>query len=343
MLIINCPGFFDRGMNIDEEDQCYVLVFEKGTEGSGNGEFKMPYDIELDIDGNIYISDAVNNNIQIFSNEGDFNTSIGDNDLKYPSGIALTTTGAVYVADMGNHRILRYDSLTATPTVISVSDGTAGNGVGEFNQPEGIDADSSQSYLIVADTGNRRLQLYNISSSEWQVISSSTAIGSFSKISDVVFDTKSPPNIYFVEKDKHRMIKLSHTGAAEWYDYEIAQTSDNEDFIIGKESGIGVAGSEKGSFNFPRGIANLSDKYIYVSDTLNNRIQKFDYDANIIEAWENDGYIDDEDSPGSDNIDYPVGIYVDDSENVYIIETNAYRYKKFKYRCGEGEEGDGEE
>jgi len=43
-----------------------------GIGGKGNGQFDTPQDIATDSNGNIYVSDTVNNRIQKFSSNGNF-------------------------------------------------------------------------------------------------------------------------------------------------------------------------------------------------------------------------------------------------------------------------------
>jgi sugar lactone lactonase YvrE len=47
----------------------------------------------------------------------------------------------------------------------------------------------------------------------------------------------------------------------------------------------GAAGSEDGQFKFPQGIAIDTAGNVYVADSLNYRIQKFDRDGNFIAKW----------------------------------------------------------
>ena len=48
------------------------LTFSRsfGSKGSGNGQFKSPYDIAIDSEGLVYVTDYGNNRIQKFSPEG---------------------------------------------------------------------------------------------------------------------------------------------------------------------------------------------------------------------------------------------------------------------------------
>lgn len=48
----------------------------------------------------------------------------------------------------------------------------------------------------------------------------------------------------------------------------------------------GSPGSGNGQFNWPQGIAVDSSGYVYVADTQNYRIQKFDSSGNFKMTWE---------------------------------------------------------
>ena len=83
-----------------------------------------PRDVELDADGNLYISDASNHRIRMVDSSGIITTIAGSGDTGYdrggqggdgssanharfssPSGIAVDSAGNLYIADSGNHRI----------------------------------------------------------------------------------------------------------------------------------------------------------------------------------------------------------------------------------------------
>jgi tripartite motif-containing protein 71 len=79
-------------------------------------------------------------------------------------------------------------------------------------------------------------------------------------------------------------------------------------------------------FNMPVGIAIDPQGYIYVMDTKNSRIQKFDSDGNFILMWG---------SPGSGEgqfsikVQYEGRLAVDTQGNVYVLDVSNYRVQKF--------------
>jgi len=84
----------------------------------------------------------------------------------------------------------------------------------------------------------------------------------------------------------------------------------------------GTSGTGNGQFSAPRGIAVDTAGVVYVVDTGNNRIQKFDKNGTYLTKWGSAG-------TGNGQFSAPEGIAVDDSSNVYIVDTGNNRIQKF--------------
>jgi hypothetical protein len=78
--------------------------------------------------------------------------------LHAPTGL-VAAGGAVYVADTAANRVLRFNEAPGTWDVL----GTDGTGPGQFIAPHGLALDAAASTLVVADTGNDRLQRITLS------------------------------------------------------------------------------------------------------------------------------------------------------------------------------------
>ncbi|KAI6661923.1 E3 ubiquitin-protein ligase TRIM71-like [Oopsacas minuta] len=120
-----------------------------GKPGSEIGELNYPYGLALDGD-KIYIADAYNKRIQIFSTEGKFIHEFGKEELDIPSGIALYKEW-VFVSDWGFNFILKF-SKTNYKLIKSVK--------GVVSYPYGLTTDTNGE-VLVADLGNNRIAVFS--------------------------------------------------------------------------------------------------------------------------------------------------------------------------------------
>ncbi len=116
-------------------------------------------------------------------------------------------------------------------------------------------------------------------------------------------------SIYVADSSNHRIEHFTESGG----------------FI---ESWGGYSGTEpnaaEGLFNEPWGVAVARDGSVYVTDTWNHRVQKFDAHGKFIMTW---GYFGQEESP--DAFWGPRGIAVDKSGLVYVADTGNKRIAIF--------------
>ncbi len=84
----------------------------------------------------------------------------------------------------------------------------------------------------------------------------------------------------------------------------------------------GSYGTDDGQFKHPRGIAIDTSGNIYVTDPVNNRIQKFTSNGIFITKWVSSGYDD-------DRFKDSTRIAIDSSGNIYVTEYNKHRVQKF--------------
>ncbi len=84
----------------------------------------------------------------------------------------------------------------------------------------------------------------------------------------------------------------------------------------------GSEGSWNGQFRAPHGVTVDSSGNIYVADTYNHRIQKFDSGGNFITKWGSYG-------SGDSQFVYPSAVAADQSGNIYVADANNNRIQKF--------------
>ena len=78
----------------------------------------------------------------------------------------------------------------------------------------------------------------------------------------------------------------------------------------------------KAGFDYPTGIAVDNLGFIYVSDSKNNRVQKFTNNGQYITEWG---------TKGTENgqFDFPAGIDIDSEGNIYVVDRSNARIQKF--------------
>jgi len=84
----------------------------------------------------------------------------------------------------------------------------------------------------------------------------------------------------------------------------------------------GSLGSENGEFDSPSGIVLDWGGYVYVADSENHRIQKFDSEGNFLFAWGSSG-------TETGQFNFPVGVSTDSSGYVYVVDQGNERVQKF--------------
>ena len=130
-----------------------------GSHGDGQNEFRRPQSIAIHSDtGNLYVADSGNHRIVVLNRDGKVLRTISEvgrknAQLLYPYGILIDTPDSFLVSEYGNNRLQRF-SLEGQSLGTW---GSAGSEIGLLRTPWGVAATSSG--IVVADTGNNRLQL----------------------------------------------------------------------------------------------------------------------------------------------------------------------------------------
>ena len=164
---------------VSRQGVAVTLAGNAGTVGSADGaggaaRFNEPTRLEIDIDGNLYVTDTGNSTIREVSASGAVVTlagragecgsadgNAGNARFCKPQGITLDRNGNLYVADTMNHTIRRIDRANNVTTVAGVA-GACGSADGRgaqarFCEPQDIRVDYDGN-LYVADTANSTIR-----------------------------------------------------------------------------------------------------------------------------------------------------------------------------------------
>jgi sugar lactone lactonase YvrE len=156
-----------------------TTVAGSGQSGNANGTgtaatFNQPTALVVDGAGNIYVADAVNNEIRLINTQGQVSTFAGSGNVgssngkgtaasfNQPSGIAIDSQGNLYVADSGNNLIREIASDGTVTTLAGTGAFGATNGssplTSTFSAPTGLAVDSYFNVYVI-DTGNNLIRV----------------------------------------------------------------------------------------------------------------------------------------------------------------------------------------
>jgi uncharacterized protein (TIGR03437 family) len=289
-----------------------------------SAEFSSPLGLALDSSNNLYIVDSVNERIRKISG-GDINTVAGNGtggysgnaaaatsaELLNPSAVALDSSGNLYIADTSNH-VIRM--VTAGGTISTFAGNNTGGYAGdgglainaELDLPTGVAVDKSGN-VYIADSANNVIR--EVSSGTINTIIGGFAGQFLNDPESVLVDSFG--NIYISEQSGYRISKFSNGN--------LTVIAGNGSNVFSGDNGPGV----DASLNEPTGIALDSQGYLYICDTINNRIRKLSPDGIIttIAGLGNPGYFGDGGPATGALLYFPHGIVVDASGNVYFSDT----------------------
>lgn len=246
-------------------------------------QFKSPYSIALDANGNLYTSDDTDPRIRKISPTREASVYAGIatpgfadgniNAARFETGkyIVSDGNGNFYVSDTKNNSIRKISATNQVTTV--AGNHTAGfrDGKGtaaQFSLPSGIAVDRLGN-LYVADRGNFRIRKITPAGDVTTLAGSGVAgisdgnsnVAQFSSdLHDLVIDGQA--NLYIADKDRIR--KVTPDG--------VVST------IAGSTPGFNDGDGKFAKFNFPNGLGIDAKNNIYVADLNNNRIRKISFE-----------------------------------------------------------------
>lgn len=241
-----------------------------------------------------------------------------------PRGLAFNSTGDYFVADFGRGKILKFNSAG----VYQSEFGTYGTGSGQMKQPYGVAIDASDN-IWVADWANNKVLKFNSSGVfQAQYGSTGTGNGQFKNPTDIGF--KSTGNFVVTDFTNNRVQEFNAAGT---YQSQFAVAGGPKGVVIGASNDIIVAtytangvlrynasGVLQDTFdaadlNKPTLLARDASGYVYVSDSTNGRVVKFDSTGVLVGSFGAYG------KGGNGQFSYPSGIKVLASTDVYVVNS----------------------
>jgi DNA-binding beta-propeller fold protein YncE len=273
------------------------------------GVLRFPEAVAVDSTGDVYVADQLGYVVQKFSSEGAFETEWGSygggpGQFGPIGGLAVNGAGDVYVVDSSHDRIERFG-----PDGEYLSDwGGRGDGLGQFNfgssqkpnQPPGGGIAVSGEHVYVADSGNDRIERFNLEGGEamaWGSLGSGP--GQFSYPRGVAANES---EVIVTDDDNHRIERFTPEGAF--------------------EDEAGSQGDGPGQFGFPYGVALDAAGDVYVADDSNDRVVKLTPQLTFAGAWGGLGT-----KPG--DLGFPRSLAADPAGDTYVADTANDRIEVF--------------
>jgi DNA-binding beta-propeller fold protein YncE len=274
---------FGKGVNgEDQSDLCKAgEECVPGVAGSKAGYLQAPEDLALAA-GKVYVTDPGNDRVAVFSEAGKFLFVFGGDVGEDGKGVCEN------------------DPCRA---------GKSGPALGELKEPSGIVAapitgGRGPEELVVADTGNNRLVVYEISGRAsfasglgvgggpnfeacWKACGAgigSPQAGSLDGPTSLTWG-RFTGDLYVASPVNNR-VDLVYFGTQYAWSFG-AGVGGEEIGVCNMQTGCqkGASNFEAGSLPDPTGIVSTQNKEIYVADGQANRVSKFDPNGNFIRAW----------------------------------------------------------
>jgi uncharacterized protein (TIGR03663 family) len=227
---------------------------------------------------------------------------IGSQDATFFVRKDLATSGPLTPLNLQLQNTSARDYSGGSATVVAPTRivGEFGSAPGQFAEPRGLAADA-RGNLYVADTKNNRIQVFDGNGQYVRSFGSAgSADGQLKEPGGVAID--SDGSVIVADTWNHRIARFAADGS--W---------------------LGAFTDETRGFFGPRAVLIARDS-LYVADTGNKRIVRFDKQWKRVSDWGTSG-----NGPGQ--FVEPVGLAADSAGNVYVADTGNHRFQVFD---GEG-------
>jgi sugar lactone lactonase YvrE len=255
--------------------------------------------------------------------------------LNFPSAVTSDSHGTLYIADTFNHRIRRVDAASGLIRTL------AGTGAARFSGDGGPaeKATLNEPAALVLDEGRRRLYIADLANYRVRMVDLATGtISTYAGSGEQDYDGDGQParqagltgpsglaldadgNLYIADTFSGRIRRVD---VATWIISTVA--GDGTEYRY-----QGIPNEFSTGLSRPAGIARAADGTLYITDSDNHLIRKWNPKSKIITAIAGNGvaqFAGDGGPASSCSLNYPFGVAVDQSGNLYIADTFNHRVR----------------
>ena len=220
--------------------------------------FITPFALAVDGKGGVYVSDMHKGQIFYFGSDAKLRFAFGNGELERVAGLAVDVARQrLYAVDAPRNKLLVYNLVGEKQTEW----GKRGGGVGEFNYPLDVDVDAAGN-VYVLDALNFRVQVFDPQGNPLRHFGQlGRQLGGFQLPKGIAVDTSG--HVYVSDSRAHRMLIFDLEG-------QLLQ-------VIGGYGRVSPEGVSPGAFNLPSGVdADVNDG-VWVADTLNRSVHRYQY------------------------------------------------------------------
>ena len=326
------------------------------------------YNLAVDSHGNLFVPDVNNNRVLMFASAAD--KSIGanadlvlgqsnfvsnvsataQNGMNSPNGLGVDASGNLYVADYENNRIVIFANAPAK-AIGANADKVLGQTLFTqnlpnrpeegFNSPQAIAVEPNSGSLWVVDGANNRVLRYTnaagylahekplavLGQPDFQSVSSGTTASSMNTPSGVACDNSE--NLYVSDNQNNRILVFQ---TARW-----KTNGSAADVVLGQSDFTSSAQhlTQNGLYQ-PQGLTVDAAGNLFVADRVHSRVLIFKNaasktnGANADNVLGQSGFTSGTFSVGANLMNFPSGVAVDASENLFVTDCNNSRVLIFK-------------
>jgi len=271
------------GFGVDDGSNAFqtcISSCQAGTNGSGDGQFRLIREMTVDSNDRIIVADEDTARIQIFSSTPAFVLKFGslgsaEGQFSSPQGVATDSNNRIIVSDFIHNRVSIFSSTGTFVTMFGfgVDDGSnafqtctsscqagiIGSADGQFTSPQGVAVGSADRILVV--DASARIQVFDSTGAfESKFGSSGTGDGQFTSPSDVATAPDDKIIVADLNNDRIQVFGISYAALTEF----------------------GSNGSGDLQFISPEAVTVDSNDRIIVGDGDNFRVSIFESDGSFV-------------------------------------------------------------